>query len=212
MEGLLVKGEKQVQMLENDMLRLHEVLSDPSSTSSQRTPIFSDINAGLSTTGMTLRRLDEHLSRESNKERHKLAKDSIRRLRARSDKIRKDLDEQNINSSTSQYLSQKDHLLPHTTTSTSNAQQEQEWSINNASNRLQDFISTGSSILAQLRDQKSTFKQTQRQLLDASGSLDIGKNLLKAIGRKSNGDKIIFYLLVAVTFLFIVVVWRLLRS
>ena len=78
-----------------------------------------------------------------------------------------------------------------------------EWSLNNASNRLHDFISTGSNILSQLRDQKNTFKQTQRQLLDATGSLGIGKSILKSIGRKSGGDKIIFYLLIAITALFI---------
>lgn len=206
MEGLLVKGEKQLQMLENDILRLHQIISD----GSQTTPIFSDIKAGLSTAGMTLRRLDEHLSRESNKERHKLAKDSIRRLRTRSDKIRKELDDLTSTSMSSQTPSQKDHLLPHNI-NISSANQEQEWSLNNASNRLHDFISTGSNILSQLRDQKNTFKQTQRQLLDATGSLGIGKSILKSIGRKSGGDKIIFYLLIAITALFIFVVWRFMK-
>ncbi|CAH8448378.1 unnamed protein product [Dicrocoelium dendriticum] len=80
-----------------------------------------------------------------------------------------------------------------------------------ASRHLDGILMSGAASLASLKEQGLTLKGAQRRVLDLINTLGLSNTVMRLIERRTHQDKILFWLLAAVTLFLMYVIWRTIR-
>lgn len=80
--------------------------------------------------------------------------------------------------------------------------------LNLAGRNIDEIISTGSSILSNLRDQRGMLKGVQRKVLDIINVLGLSNTVLRLIERRSGQDKVILFGGMILTCIVMFLVWQ----
>uniref|UniRef100_A0A5K4FDI7 Complex I-49kD n=2 Tax=Schistosoma mansoni TaxID=6183 RepID=A0A5K4FDI7_SCHMA len=71
------------------------------------------------------------------------------------------------------------------------------------------MLLSGSFSLSALQEQGMTLKKAQRRIMDILNTLGLSNTVMRLIERRSHQDKILFWVLVAVTLILFWGIWRL---
>ena len=80
--------------------------------------------------------------------------------------------------------------------------------IQNTEHQLDAFIAQGRSMLGNLVEQRSIFKQTRKRLLDAANTMGLSRELIGVIDRMSTQDTILFFVGATITLVIFYLIYR----
>ena len=80
--------------------------------------------------------------------------------------------------------------------------------IQNTEHQLDAFIAQGRSMLGNLVEQRSIFKQTRKRLLDAANTVGLSRELIGVIDRMSTQDTILFFVGATITLVIFYLIYR----
>lgn len=80
--------------------------------------------------------------------------------------------------------------------------------IQNTEHQLDAFIAQGRSVLGNLVEQRSIFKQTRKRLLDAANTMGLSRELISVIDRMSTQDTILFFVGATLTLVIFYLIYR----
>ena len=81
-------------------------------------------------------------------------------------------------------------------------------SLYNAHRGVDDMLSSGSAILGNLREQRSTLKGAQKKVLDVVNHLGLSNTVLRLIEKRAHEDKFILYGGMVVCSIIMFLVWK----
>ncbi|CAH8461932.1 unnamed protein product [Schistosoma rodhaini] len=81
--------------------------------------------------------------------------------------------------------------------------------LSNVGKQIDDMLLSGSFSLSALQEQGMTLKKAQRRIMDILNTLGLSNTVMRLIERRSHQDKILFWVLVAVTLILFWGIWRL---
>jgi Golgi SNAP receptor complex protein 2 len=85
--------------------------------------------------------------------------------------------------------------------------------MNNTQNNIDDYVSLGENLVNDLRQQGDMLKRGRKRVLDTANTLGLSSNVIRYIEKRSNQDKIIFWICIIVTvFIIYLIVHYLKRS
>ena len=85
---------------------------------------------------------------------------------------------------------------------------EHQNKLHNTNRYMDDLLGQGSSILENLREQRSTLKGAQTKMLDVLNTLGMSNTVIRLIERRSEGDK---YILIGGMLVTCLLMWLILR-
>lgn len=85
---------------------------------------------------------------------------------------------------------------------------EHQNKLHNTNRYMDDLLGQGSSILENLREQRSTLKGAQKKMLDVLNTLGMSNTVIRLIERRSEGDK---YILIGGMLVTCLLMWLILR-
>ncbi|CAH8464039.1 unnamed protein product [Schistosoma intercalatum] len=80
--------------------------------------------------------------------------------------------------------------------------------LSNVGKQIDDILISGSFSLSALQEQGMTLKKAQRRIMDVLNTLGLSNTVMRLIERRSHQDKILFWVLVAVTLILFWGIWR----
>lgn len=80
--------------------------------------------------------------------------------------------------------------------------------LHRTNRQVDELLSTGSSILSNLRDQRGTLKGVQRRILDMMTTLGLSNTVMRLIDRRTHQDKYILLGGMIVTCIIMLLVWK----
>eukprot|EP01138_Halocafeteria_seosinensis_P011074 gb/GECG01011310.1/.p1 GENE.gb/GECG01011310.1/~~gb/GECG01011310.1/.p1 ORF type:complete len:305 (+),score=44.02 gb/GECG01011310.1/:1-915(+) len=93
-----------------------------------------------------------------------------------------------------------------------NEYSKEQQSLERSHQMIDEYTNIAATIGSRLREQRATLKGAQRRVLDMINSLSVGRSLIRAIERRSAGDKAIVYSGMIVTALVMYLAWRYVRA
>jgi Golgi SNAP receptor complex protein 2 len=80
--------------------------------------------------------------------------------------------------------------------------------LHSATHGVDEILHTGTSLLANLRDQRGTLKNVQRKVLDMMTTLGLSNTVMRLIDRRAHQDKFILFGGMLVTCIIMFLVWK----
>ncbi|XP_054160449.1 Golgi SNAP receptor complex member 2-like [Oppia nitens] len=86
--------------------------------------------------------------------------------------------------------------------------QDENSRLNSFHSNLDDMISSGSSILSGLRDQRGVLKGAQKRLIDIGNTLGLSNTVMRLIEKRGKGDKYILFGGMIVFTILMLLIWK----
>lgn len=150
---------------------------------------------------MTLRDLNDVISKEVNMDKRTSAKSQYKDLNAQFVALKQEYDTLRLAKSETEKQKQRQDLLtfrnpnerqPSLVTEES-AMAHERSALEYGQQKVEDFISAGQQALQNLQLQKSIFKGTQRRALDLAQRLGVSDNIIRIIQGRNASDRYIFW-------------------
>jgi len=199
--------------------QIREELGKLANVSSASSAEISNLNGQLSASFVTLqtttKNLDNMLMREINQTKRQIGKEKLSRLNEEVKGL-----EQEWNTLKKKHSekvvskNERNELLEQRNRSSLQRDQEttilmdhgivQRESLDRASNRMDEFITLGQTVLQNLQQQQATLKGTRKKLLDIANQLGLSQHVIRLIERRSKEDT---YILVAGIVITLLIMW-----
>lgn len=199
--------------------QIREELGKLANVSSASSAEISNLNGQLSASFVTLqtttKNLDNMLMREINQAKRQIGKEKLSRLNEEVKGL-----EQEWNTLKKKHSekvvskNERNELLEQRNRSSLQRDQEttilmdhgivQRESLDRASNRMDEFITLGQTVLQNLQQQQATLKGTRKKLLDIANQLGLSQHVIRLIERRSKEDT---YILVAGIVITLLIMW-----
>lgn len=191
-----------------------DILTLSTSTSTQSTPLKGQISHSLSTLSRLLEDFENLLKSEINPQKRDRGLERLAELRKEYGTIKVEYEAVNRRREGEEIRDTRGELLGRRTGAQKiNATPENPYSGSPVPTRMSreqgnihesdklgqvgasidGFIEVGLVSLADLRDQSSTLKSSQRKLRDVANSMGLSRDTIRFIERRTSGDKVVFY-------------------
>jgi Golgi SNAP receptor complex protein 2 len=203
MNSLLAKATKQLASIRLDLAAFRDLPADQNDAGKQGTLLLSNaigqISASLTTLGLTLRDVNDIISKEVNMERRNTGKAQYREINEEYARLKLEFDSIRAHRSEHEKKKQRQDLLTFRNPNErqplteSSMMRQEATTLEYGQQKIEDFIAMGQQALESLQLQRSTFKGMERRVLDVAQRLGVSDGVIRVIQSRQGTDWFIFW-------------------